>query len=264
MLLSKVKIISIIGIGILLFSALNLTYTIGDNTEYGVENDVEIFTISESFSNVYVIKFSNGALLVDSGNPNKAEKIVAQLKKIGISPSEIDYLILTHAHPDHAGNARYFQKKHGIKVIAGSGELEIINTQGEDHTLCPTGFLGKIVAKTIAQKRYPSFVPDLLIKVKFDLRQIGFEGSIIPVAGHTPGSLVVKIGEAVFVGDIIRGKSLNKTKPTRHIFICDFGQNLKNIERISKLKNVRKWYPGHSGPFTQRAVTRFINKEKSK
>ncbi|MEL6918759.1 MAG: MBL fold metallo-hydrolase, partial [Bacteroidota bacterium] len=76
--------------------------------------------------------------------------------------------------------------------------------------------------------------------------------------------LVVAIGDAVFVGDIVRGKILNKKKPTRHLFVCDPIQNLTNIERIAQLRDISYWYPGHGGPIAYKSMRQFINKEKLK
>lgn len=225
---------------------------------------LEVAKITQKFANIYIVESNNKRLLIDAGNPHKAEKIVEKLKRLGISPPDIDYLILTHAHPDHAGNAAYFQKTFGTKLIAGKGDLELIQNKGSDSLLCPTGITGKIVKSTIAKKRYLPFTPDILLDKPFDLQKLGITGEIIPMSGHTSGSLVIKISNAVFVGDIIRGKTFNKEKPTRHIFVCDFENNLKNIQTISNLKGIEYWYPGHGGPMKQKDVLTFIEKEKLK
>ena len=220
--------------------------------------------ITQNFANIYLLKANDKYIMIDSGNPNKGEKIVSEIKNLGISPFDVDYLILTHAHPDHAGNASYFQKTFGTKILAGKGDLKIINENGRDSLLCPTGMLGKIIRGTIAKEKYDSFSPDYTIDKPFDLQELGIDGKIIPMSGHTPGSLVFKTGNSVFVGDIIRGKTLNKKKPTRHIFVCDFDKNLGNIKRIAGLEGIEYWFPGHGGPLKQKDIQKFIGKESSK
>lgn len=44
-----------------------------------------------------------GLLLVDAGL--RADKLVADLDRLGLKPSQIDYLVFTHLHPDHRGGA---------------------------------------------------------------------------------------------------------------------------------------------------------------
>ena len=197
---SVLIIVAMIGIlALLLFSSF------GSKKRHIHHDGFTINHITQGFANIYVVLQGDKLLMIDSGNPDKGEALAFELLKIGINPRDIDYLILTHGHPDHAGNARYFQLKYGIKVISGNGEEDMIEKQGEDERLCPTGFMGRIVERTIAQKRYERFVPDITVANEFDLKDLGYEGSILPIPGHTAGSLVVTIGDAVFVGDIIRG-----------------------------------------------------------
>ena len=261
---TKMKIISVIGMATVFFFLSRLLESANRKGEYAIGKGIMVWHIVQNNANIYLVKTPRHYLMIDSGNPDKAEKLLTDIQKIGINPSDIDYLILTHAHPDHAGNTRHFQEKYGTKVIAGLGEEDLIKNKGEDINLCPTGFLGRIIQKTVAQKRYKPFVPDLTIGDSFNLKELGIQGTIFPIPGHTKGSLVISIGNAVFVGDIIRGKALQNKKPARHIFVCDFDQDLMNIETVAKIKGIQTWFPGHGGPLNQNDVLRFIHKEKSK
>ncbi|MEO0573764.1 MAG: MBL fold metallo-hydrolase [Bacteroidota bacterium] len=254
-------------VGIQLFIGILIIWSFGSfgtKKSYTFHKGFNVYHLNQSFANIYIVQQEDKLLMIDSGSPDKGQKVETKLLDIGINPRDIDYLILTHAHPDHAGNAQYFKEKFGVRLVAGEGEKEIIRMQGEDANLCPKSFLGHIVKRTIAQKRYPSFIPDLNVEGSFNLEELGFNGTILPLPGHTKGSLVVSIGDAVFVGDIVRGKTLNKKKPTRHLFVCDPIQNLKNIERIAQLNDVKYWYPGHGGPIAHEEMEQFINKEKLK
>lgn len=235
-----------------------------NGTFHNTSPSLDVLKINQKSTNIYAIKTNGKYLLIDSGRPNSNEQLIKELKENNISPSAIDYLILTHAHPDHAGNAFFFQQNFGTKIIAGKGDNEIIMQNGKDTLLCPTGLIGKLVENTIAKEKYEAFDTDIQIEQPFDLKQIGLAGQIIPMPGHTPGSLMVKIENSVFVGDIIKGQMLNKDKPARHIFVCDYGQNLMNIEKIAALEDVAYWYPGHGGPLRQEDVKKFIDKENLK
>lgn len=224
----------------------------------------KVFKTTQDFANIYLLDFGGQYLLIDSGSPGGERKLESWLGEIGVSPEDIDYLILTHGHPDHAGSAYYFQHKYDLKIIAGNGDNPIINQSGRDTTLCPTGIVGRLIQKTIAQKRYSTFRPDIVIDSTFELHELGLQVSVIPVPGHTPGSLIVKVDKTVFVGDIIKGQNFNPRKPARHIFICDLDRNLNNIEYISQLEQVEYWLPGHGGLLLQQDVLSFIQKEKLK
>lgn len=75
--------------------------------------------ISDSMDcNVYLLDGGNGEYaLIDAGGGVNPERLVANIERIGITPSQIKYLVLTHEHGDHAAGAAYFQRQYGIAVI---------------------------------------------------------------------------------------------------------------------------------------------------
>ena len=101
-----------------------------------------------------------------------------------------------------------------------------------------------------------------MIAQETSLREFGWEGSIQVFKSHTAGSLVIIMKDIAFVGDLIKGKNFNKSKPTFHIFMCNLSQNLQELERIAQNKRINKWYLGHMGPLSRKDVLSFINREK--
>jgi len=57
-------------------------------------------------SNVYLVINEKDLVVVDTGMPGNAKKIVAYIQKIGHQPSEVSTIILTHYHIDHAGSVK--------------------------------------------------------------------------------------------------------------------------------------------------------------
>lgn len=54
--------------------------------------------------------------LVDTGYPGDRGRVLASLERIGRRGSDVSAIVLTHAHRDHRGNARWFQDEHGVMV----------------------------------------------------------------------------------------------------------------------------------------------------
>ncbi|MEM7487214.1 MAG: MBL fold metallo-hydrolase [Bacteroidota bacterium] len=241
------------------FPMLGLFASFGAKTQPNVKSDVVIHQITQSFANIYIVKQGDKTVMIDSGNPNKGEILESKLMDIGVNPADIDYLILTHAHPDHAGNAQYLKEKFGIKIVVGSKEVGIVKAQGRDKDLCPRGPMGLLIQRTHAKRKYNEFIPDILIKDDFDLSEIGFKGAIHPIPGHTPGSLYIEMGDAVFVGDLIRGQILNRKKPAYHLFMCNLKDNLQHIKTLATKTYLQRWYPGHGGPLSTEKIKEFIN-----
>ena len=52
--------------------------------------------------NVYLLVEEEGLTLVDAALPGNAGKILHYIEGLGREPSELRYVLLTHAHPDHS------------------------------------------------------------------------------------------------------------------------------------------------------------------
>lgn len=78
-----------------------------------------LFYVGAAWVSAWAIKTSQGIILIDALNNNKeaAEVIDPGLRKVGLNPADIKYVIVTHAHGDHYGGATYLQQKHGAKVV---------------------------------------------------------------------------------------------------------------------------------------------------
>lgn len=62
---------------------------------------------------------SDGVVVIDSSTPSGegAEDAVSQvLSQLGKSPKDVRHLLITHAHPDHIGNAGAFQRLSGASI----------------------------------------------------------------------------------------------------------------------------------------------------
>ena len=110
-----------------LLNAQNLAYR---------QEAYQISTYAHQFINVHLIRSGERYLLIDAGLPDDQQGLLKFLQEERVDPAQIEYLILTHAHPDHAGNAAWLQQEYGIRIIAGRGDSTIIQNQGADPDLC--------------------------------------------------------------------------------------------------------------------------------
>jgi hydroxyacylglutathione hydrolase len=223
-----------------------------------VESDtLRVTLLSSGGANVYIVDRNDKRLMIDSGNPGDEQVFENLMREQGISPDTIDYLILTHAHMDHAGTAAYFQEQWGIVVIGGGGDQAMLDREGQDD-ICPTGLLARVIRWMNEGKRYNSLQLDIPIEDEFDLAELGIEGTILPLPGHTPGSLVITFDDRVFVGDLIRGSLTGAAEPATHFFMCDLAENRVRIRELLDYQELQWWYPGHMGAFEVEAVRDYL------
>jgi len=72
--------------------------------------DVSSIDFHNGGSIVYLVKFQDTNILVDTSSKENGEELIKYLKELKILPEDINLIILTHAHYDHVGNINLFPK----------------------------------------------------------------------------------------------------------------------------------------------------------
>lgn len=71
-----------------------------------IQNDAGLDEPADIHINCYLIRGRGRVILVDAGAgplSNKGGQLNVNLAAVGISPDEVDTVLLTHCHPDHIG-----------------------------------------------------------------------------------------------------------------------------------------------------------------
>jgi len=91
--------------------------------------------ILEAYSSVTLVICADHRIIIDTSTPEKRELILSGLKAKGLSPSDIDTVILTHLHGDHTSNNDLFSN---AQLLAHVDELPPRNIEPiiEDQELC--------------------------------------------------------------------------------------------------------------------------------
>lgn len=201
------------------------------------------------------------AILIDTGLTGNEGKLVARIRDAGVDPAEIDAIILTHGHYDHIGGARRLREMFEIPVIIGLGDRRI--AEGADAPVCPTVPYARLLAGEPIPSKHWALTPDVTISESVPVSRFSdLPGEITPMPGHTEGSLVIRIGNGVFVGDTIRGKIFGRG-PARHFFMCDLEDNNADIARIAGdiAADASFIYPGHLSSFSMEALRIWLDKQ---
>ena len=92
-----------------------------------------VYWVGTKINSAWAIKTSAGIILLDTMYNYAAEtEIVDGLKKLGLDPATIKYVIVSHGHGDHDEGAKLLQDKYGARVIMGGARLGR-DHQGEQH-----------------------------------------------------------------------------------------------------------------------------------
>lgn len=238
---------------------------------------VEIFHIQNYFTEAYLVKGnSDKLLLIDTGVPvaGYQDSLVASIKKLGFKPENITLAIVTHGHGDHAGNARFLQQDFKTKIAGSKADLGKFTSGKTELSKSEDVSIWGARLRPYCDLDYPSFTPDILVEnSNIDLQKYGFSGKIIPIkGGHTPGDLLILIGDNLFVGDAFVGTFKAQgggLAPDGHHVREHFyhenkqlaDQNLKVIEKIALNNKVKTIYPTHNGPVSTYELIKYIKEE---
>ena len=151
--------------------------------------------------------------LVDAGRVGQGENLIAMMESVGITPQDLDFVLISHSHEDHDGGLAELVKSTQINIKAHA-IYDLLIRQYADQA--PPGYKEHFPAKcwhcvmpeSFYQKNclhYHKVLQDLAIEKIGDGNQM-IAGDIVSyhLAGHSPDCLAVMLGEeAIIVGDII-------------------------------------------------------------
>ncbi|HEY4030077.1 MAG TPA: MBL fold metallo-hydrolase [Caulobacteraceae bacterium] len=76
----------------------------------------------------YAIKTSKGVVLIDGLLPGQTDRyLIPHLKKVGITPDQITYVIATHSHEDHFGGAKTLQDRYKARVVMTGPDWDVVD-----------------------------------------------------------------------------------------------------------------------------------------
>lgn len=91
---------------------------------------MEFITLASSSSgNAALVRHGGTSLLIDAGI--SARRIAQALSLLGMSPAELDAVLVTHAHSDHVGGIATLVKKYAVPVYASRGTSRFLPCAAE-------------------------------------------------------------------------------------------------------------------------------------
>jgi len=86
-----------------------------------------VYWVGTKINSAWAIKTSAGIILIDTMYNYAAEtEIVDGLKKLGLDPATIKYVIISHGHGDHDEGAKMLQDRYGARIIMGGPDWDAI------------------------------------------------------------------------------------------------------------------------------------------
>jgi N-acyl homoserine lactone hydrolase len=188
-------------------------------------------------SSVALLRHAGHLILFDTGPYAYRPILQGRLKRLGIDPGQIDTVVLSHVHWDTAANADLFPN---ASIFLHERELNYAATPAL-HDASTPAYAGRALQKL----RLAPFSgePDIADGVK-----------LVELPGHTPGSIGMLVGDALFAGDAIPS--------ARHVIVGD-GDGQDGVAARTSLKRAAAMasviYPGHDRPFRIKPAIEYLD-----
>src|SRR6202166_146971 len=109
-----------------------------------------LYFVGSKIHNSWALTSSEGIILLDTlWTYNSEEEIVGGLKKLGLDPAKVKYVIISHAHPDHVGGAKLMQDRYGSRIVMGGPEWDSNERSGNAY---PGGKPKRDIVADVGQK----------------------------------------------------------------------------------------------------------------
>ncbi len=155
---------------------------------------MRVHELHYSNTNTYLIEGDRGRLLFDTGWAGTFPAFCRAMGETGIAVRDIDYILISHYHPDHMGIAQ---------EIADMGAVLLVPDVQADYL--------HAVDSVFEKEKNRAFIPirdDRVLRFSLDegtdiLARIGLSGRIIHTPGHSDDSISLYLDSGeLFVGDL--------------------------------------------------------------
>ena len=92
-----------------------------------------LYYVGAAWVSAWAIKTSQGVILIDALNNEKeaASVLEGSMRKVGLNPADVRYVLVTHAHGDHYGGANHLVQRYRTQVAMSEPDWAVARVKPE-------------------------------------------------------------------------------------------------------------------------------------
>lgn len=180
--------------------------------------EITVFQLGALGTNCYIVREDRACAVIDPGDAGNA--LADWLEVQGLQPEAV---LLTHGHYDHVGGVADLRSRYaGISVYVHEADTHL--TADLSRGLQWTNHYNEGDTLTVG----------------------GVDFRVLHTPGHTPGSVCLLAGDALFCGDTLFAGSCGRTDFPGGSWL----EMLRSLRRLSQLEGDLQVLSGHGEPST--------------
>ena len=230
-----------------------------------------VHRLASVYTNWYLLESGGRLTVLDAGLPRDWGEFSSALSRLGHTVADIDAVLITHHHPDHAGNAEQLRSS-GARVFAHPADAPYLRGEKQLSRGGLARFLWRpwyafymlsYVAKGIT--RTPT-VAHLDTLADGEVLDVPGSPTVIHAPGHTAGSCALFLedrsllfsGDALVTLDVVRGPRGRRGPQIAHgPFAADADLAVESLGVLADT-NADTVLPGHGEPWLG-GITRAVD-----
>ena len=195
-----------------------------------------VFQIRAIGVRVTVLVEGGEVLLVDAGSRGSSGAITRGLEASGLSLDQVGRVVVTHAHPDHAGGLGELVAERGIAVAVHRLEADIIAGSAPSPGPLQDGPLATLANPVLTRLMGPPVPVDDRLE-DGDTLPFGTEVRVVHLPGHTPGSIALHLPEkrVIITGDALQYKFARRLSPPAPGVTQQPKEAMRSLEKLLDL-----------------------------
>jgi len=187
---------------------------------------------------------AQGITLIDAGLAGSSRPLARAFSERGLSLGDVERVVCTHGHPDHAGGGAELAAA-GTEILIHPADAEVMATGLRDLVRRPS--MGRLFA---AMTPVPPSTTDV---VDGDVLDVLGGMHVIHTAGHTPGSVCLWVPRdgLLFVGDVLQ-RRFGRVVFASSLYSHDVRAARRSVQRLAGL-DVKTIVFGHYPPLEEGA-----------
>src|SRR6266550_5800759 len=190
-----------------------------------------LYYVGPGYVSAWLLTTPEGNILFDTAQEPYVDYVIGNIRKVGVDPRSIRYIILSHGHLDHFGGAAKIQEASGARIMTAEEDWKMIEQVGSRPGR------GGTAAPRVPKK-------DVVVKEGDTLSLGGQKLTFHLTPGHTPGVVTT---EGITVYDAGR--------PYRAIVwggagyrggLADAEESVTSADKVAQIKGIQVNLQVHS------------------